>query len=332
VAKRALELGGYSIASVSKLTGISCHALRIWERRYGFPMPCRSPSGHRRYGAQQVETLRRIAPLVRSGRRIGELLSDIVPGALPMETLACEGGRQSGELGAMVDHLSRCELHDADELYDRLTRGLSVLEQIERVIEPGMIEIGERWFRGACEIFQERCASGFFRRKLALLLERARSVNTRPHARALVGAVQGDLHEGGILILGLLLELSEWRAINLGTDLPTEEFQKGIEAYRPAAVCVSMAMSRSLTKRFQELASLRGAPVFVGGRSIVNYCTLARRHGLIPMSGSAVQATPELIRKATELARRREAASEHARDGETHGDSAPADLHSVIKT
>src|SRR3954454_12646166 len=31
----------YSIAAVSKLTGASCHALRVWERRYGFPVPHR---------------------------------------------------------------------------------------------------------------------------------------------------------------------------------------------------------------------------------------------------------------------------------------------------
>ena len=36
---------GYSIAAVSKLTGVSCHALRVWERRYGFPVPQRSPRG-----------------------------------------------------------------------------------------------------------------------------------------------------------------------------------------------------------------------------------------------------------------------------------------------
>ena len=55
----------YTIAAVSKLTGISCHALRVWERRYGFPAPRRSASGHRRYGREQVRILRRISELSR---------------------------------------------------------------------------------------------------------------------------------------------------------------------------------------------------------------------------------------------------------------------------
>src|SRR5947209_10467511 len=74
----------YSIAAVSKLTGVSCHALRVWERRYGFPIPERSASGHRRYGHQQVGVLRVLAKLTRGGRPIGELISEYQAGRLDL--------------------------------------------------------------------------------------------------------------------------------------------------------------------------------------------------------------------------------------------------------
>lgn len=302
MAKQLAEKGGYSIAAVSKLTGISCHALRIWERRYGFPLPHRSPSGHRRYMADQVEWLRRLAPLLRSGRSISDLLNDR-QGEIDDPT--SRAPRDPSEIDRLVDSLMTGDQTEAERQYDRLTGGLEVPRRIERVIEPSMVEIGERWFRGSCEIYEERCASGFLRRKIIQMLEQALLANTRPAYAALVGTIQGDRHEGGVLILSLLLELSGWRAISLGADLPTHEYQKAIDARRPAAVCVSMVLSRSITKRFQELAALRGAPVFVGGRSVVNYRGLARRHGLIPLSGSAVRAVPELIREARSWADRR---------------------------
>src|SRR5437764_8967391 len=72
----------YSIAAVSKLTGVGCHALRVWERRYGYPRPHRSESNQRRYGAEQVRVLRRIADLVRAGRPVGELMADFKAGRL----------------------------------------------------------------------------------------------------------------------------------------------------------------------------------------------------------------------------------------------------------
>ena len=65
----------YSIAAVSKLTGIGCHALRVWERRYGFPVPRRSPSGHRRYAAEQVQQIEQIARRHREGAALGDLIA-----------------------------------------------------------------------------------------------------------------------------------------------------------------------------------------------------------------------------------------------------------------
>ena len=70
----------YSIAAVSKLTGVSCHALRVWERRYGYPVPRRAPSGHRRYGDEQVRVLRQIAQLMHHGSPIGDLIAEVRAG------------------------------------------------------------------------------------------------------------------------------------------------------------------------------------------------------------------------------------------------------------
>jgi DNA-binding transcriptional MerR regulator len=73
---RRSEEAKYSIAAVSKLTGVSCHSLRIWERRYGFPVPERSGSGHRRYSQAQVEAIGTIAQRAQSGRPVGELIAE----------------------------------------------------------------------------------------------------------------------------------------------------------------------------------------------------------------------------------------------------------------
>jgi len=49
-----------SIGDVVKATGLGEATLRAWERRYGFPQPRREPSGHRRYGAEDVERILRV--------------------------------------------------------------------------------------------------------------------------------------------------------------------------------------------------------------------------------------------------------------------------------
>ncbi len=158
------------------------------------------------------------------------------------------------------------------------------MELAATIIGPALTEVGERWFRGECAVNQEHSASGFLLRKLHTLSDGARLQSGRPSLSALVGAVQGDRHEGGVLIVCLLLELAGWRAINLGVDLPVQEFRDAIQRWKPTALGVSFVLSRNVNKRFQELATIRDVPVFVGGRSILNHQRLARRYGLIPLA------------------------------------------------
>lgn len=289
-------IGRHSIAAVSKLTGIGSHALRVWERRYGFPVPHRIPSGHRRYTQGQVEALAAIARGLKLGRPLRELMAEVQGGkvAIAAEGEAPEEPAKPAFFAA-VDRIQEGDIDGAESAYRVAASGLRPLECAGSVILPALIEIGERWFRGEYEIFQEHAATGFFRNKLMVLVDQARAANPAPRRSALIGTVQGDRHEGGVLLLNLALELQGWRGLVLGTDLPVREYQKAIDQWHPDAVCLSFVLSRNVNKRFDELAKLHGAPVYVGGRSLVNYQGLARRRGLHPLVGSCEEAVRRLI-------------------------------------
>ncbi len=63
----------YQIGAVAKLTGISTHTIRMWERRYGLVEPDRSQSRNRRYNQQDLERLKLIKQLVDQGHTIGTI-------------------------------------------------------------------------------------------------------------------------------------------------------------------------------------------------------------------------------------------------------------------
>jgi DNA-binding transcriptional MerR regulator/methanogenic corrinoid protein MtbC1 len=297
MAKRDGEEAEYPIAAVSKLTGVSCHALRVWERRYGFPVPHRSPSGHRRYSHRQVVTLLRLSELSRTGRPIGELIAEVRAGRLALDVVPDRGAARADDvaIGEFLDKMMAGDLAGGHAAFRRLEERFAGDDLVTRVITPALIEAGERWFRRAGTIYQARCVSGFLHHKLHVLIEAAGRENPRPSRTVLVGAVQGDRHEGGVLIAHLLLERAGWRVINLGVDLPVSEFARAVAQFRPDALAVSLALSRNINKRFQELSKIRGVPVFVGGRSILNYQNLARRFGLIPVPGPATEAVGLLL-------------------------------------
>jgi DNA-binding transcriptional MerR regulator len=299
------EAPEYSIAAVSKLTGVSCHALRVWERRYGFPVPHRSASGHRRYSRDQVRILRRVAVLAQTGQSIGDLVAAAREGRLPAdEPLAPHAAIESQERpGELVDRLIAGDLEGAEAVYGRLAARLDQTELITGVIEPALVDVGERWFRRECDVFQERSVSHFVRGKLEIMIHEARLANQRPAHTLLAGTVEGDRHFGGVLMLHLVLEKAGWRVLNMGVDLPVREYQKAVSAWRPEALGLSFVLSRNINKRFQELSQIRGLPIFVGGRSILNYQSLARRNGLIPIAGPITSAVSQLLSEFDEWTR-----------------------------
>ena len=49
---------GLSIGDIANRSGVAVGTLRMWESRYGFPVPERLPSGHRRYSEHDLEQVR----------------------------------------------------------------------------------------------------------------------------------------------------------------------------------------------------------------------------------------------------------------------------------
>jgi methanogenic corrinoid protein MtbC1 len=174
---------------------------------------------------------------------------------------------------------------------------------VAHLIEPALVDTGEHWYRRTAHVFQENLASGYLRHKLIGLVEAARARNTQPRGRILLCSIQGDRHEGGILILSFHLEVAGWRAIDLGSDLPTGELVRAVKAWSPEGVCVSFILSRNINKRFDELGQIQDVPVFVGGRSILNYQRLARNHGLVPISGQAKAAVAMVVDRLDAVSR-----------------------------
>ena len=80
---------GFNIAAVERDTGLSKDVLRVWERRYGFPVPDRDVNGERLYPADQVERLRLIKRLMDQGHRPGKLI------AAPADELTALAPRRS---------------------------------------------------------------------------------------------------------------------------------------------------------------------------------------------------------------------------------------------
>lgn len=65
------------IGELADRTGLSQQVVRAWETRYGFPAPARSAGGRRVYAESEVERVRRVLALKRSGVRLAEAVERV---------------------------------------------------------------------------------------------------------------------------------------------------------------------------------------------------------------------------------------------------------------
>jgi MerR family transcriptional regulator, light-induced transcriptional regulator len=66
-----------SIGELAARTGVAEGALRTWERRHGFPVPERLPSGHRRYRPADVERVIQVLREREAGLSVGAAIERI---------------------------------------------------------------------------------------------------------------------------------------------------------------------------------------------------------------------------------------------------------------
>lgn len=119
----------YSIGAIARLTGLSVHNLRVWEKRHNAVETSRSDSGRRIYDEQALERLRLLKGCVDNGFSIGSIAaqSDDDLRALladfddaPQHTTAPTQGLRAALVGneaiSLVDHVNGfpIELHTID--------------------------------------------------------------------------------------------------------------------------------------------------------------------------------------------------------------------------
>jgi DNA-binding transcriptional MerR regulator len=103
----------YRIGEVSRLTATKAFVLRYWETEFPMLQPVKSPSGHRLYRREDVETVLRIKRLlydegftIAGARRH---LREAESGA----TEDASGGEQAGEAPATIGRKVLLDLRDA---------------------------------------------------------------------------------------------------------------------------------------------------------------------------------------------------------------------------
>jgi methanogenic corrinoid protein MtbC1 len=281
----------YNLKAVVRETGLKPDTLRAWERRYGVPAPQRTESGHRLYSQHDIDTLKWLLVRQNEGMSISRavelwhrletdgfdpLTASVAPGtqrtpeprgpAAPAVSVAFGNGDTVANL--RQSWVNACLAFDEYQAEQLLSQAFSLFPAETvclDVIQKGLAEIGEGWYRGRVTVQQEHFASALALRRMEALLISTPSP-TRP-GRIMVGCPPDEEHTFVPLMLSLLLRRRGWEVIYLGANVPIRSIEATVGVVRPNLVILTaqqLYTAASLLEMAEVLYSER-VPVAFGG-------------------------------------------------------------------
>lgn len=245
-----------SIATVERETGINKETLRMWERRYAFPLPLRNATGKRTYSSDDVIRLKLIGLLIKQGHRPSKVI------ALDVDTLKHKLSESPQY------HVSR---NSIDQVIAWLKKGETpllknwLLSQIakeglrpflENILGPLLIDIGLAWRDERLRIHEEHLFSETVQQTLRIIINHLPVTSPKPHI--LLTTPEGELHGLGLLIVESVLALEGVKVTSLGINTPCADIVIAAEQLNVDAVIVSMTSNyKNEKQRSDVLRDLR---------------------------------------------------------------------------
>jgi MerR family transcriptional regulator, light-induced transcriptional regulator len=286
-----MSQGHHTIQSVVRRTGLTAHAIRVWEKRYGAVKPGRTETNRRLYTDAEVKRLQLLRRATEAGHSIGAIasLSDeqLSEMATPVPPLVNGRNRGVHPEEIVQQCIEATQNLDAQTFEDGLQRAIVALGQhglLEKVIGPVAQVIGELWRDGTITAAHEHFASAAIRVFLGHASRPFALPANAPHL--VVATPSGQLHELGAVMVAAAATDVGWRVTYLGTSLPAAEIAGTAVQNHVRAVALSIVYPSDDEKLPEELEKLRRylpaeIKIIIGGRASEAYEEAINRIGAL---------------------------------------------------
>lgn len=256
----------YALGAVCRITGLSPHVLRVWERRYGAVAPLRTPKGTRRYRPADVERLQLLRGAVEAGHRIGAVapLDDAALAALSQARATAP----SAPLDRAIAAIERLDAAAAERVIADQLLVLGAVRFAREFAMPLLQAVGARWFEGRLCVAAEHMASALLRSLLGAALRPQPNGPAQPVV--LFATLPDEKHELGLLVSALVAMGAGASPVFLGADMPPAELATAAALAKARALV--LAVTNPAKGAGQDLAATREAlpdavEVWLGGPS-----------------------------------------------------------------
>ncbi len=166
----------------------------------------------------------------------------------------------------------------------------------------GMNVIGKRFKANEVYIPEVLIAARAMKMAMEKLEPKLVEAGVEPLGKAMIGTVQGDLHDIGKNLVVMMLKGAGFDVVDIGVDVPPEKFVEQAKESNAQVVGMSALLTTTMPAMEKSLQALKDAglptKVMIGGAPVTQgYADKIGADGYAPDAASAVDLARELIGK-----------------------------------
>ncbi|MCC6353617.1 MAG: corrinoid protein [Verrucomicrobiae bacterium] len=174
-------------------------------------------------------------------------------------------------------------------------------EEILGSLVSGMDDVGRRFKNNEIYVPEVLIAARAMKESMALLKPLLIKAGVAPAYTAIIGTVQGDLHDIGKNLVSMMWTGANFNVIDLGTDVAPERFVSAVKEHGAhlvglsALLTTTMPAMKNTVKAIRD-AGLAGVKIAVGGAPVTqSFADEIGADGFSPDAGSAVDMARQLV-------------------------------------
>ncbi|MCI5686918.1 MAG: corrinoid protein [Emergencia sp.] len=179
----------------------------------------------------------------------------------------------------LLEEMKRAVMEGDDEgvityVKAAIAQSIDPVEILEQGLVPGMDEVGQRFKTGNMFVPEVLMAANAMQAGNDLLKPLMVGNARKTKGKIVIGTVEGDLHDIGKKIVGMMLEGAGYEVIDLGIDVKPERFIGALEESQADAVGMSAMLTTTMTV-MKEVAEtvhkderFRNVKVMIGGAPV----------------------------------------------------------------
>ena len=213
------------------------------------------------------------------GRRLsGEAVengsvAEVAPTTVEVRPPSPRSDRESDLLDDIFDAVLDHEDEKTAELVRTgLSQGVDVHTLLDDALIAAMDEVGDMFSDGTIFVPEMLMAARAMKSGLEVVRPVLTETGAPPKGKVLLATVQGDVHDIGKNLVGMMMEGAGYTVVDLGVNVTKEDIAAAAEEQRPDVVGLSALLTTSMPSMAKTVAEFKhrglGVPILIGGAPV----------------------------------------------------------------